>query len=110
MTYTPSLGCAKPSLMQKCKFAPLFYHMHNTTFHPFFAKTIGGPMGLLSCGCSGLLVPSELPAVRRAIWLWSSGDEWLWRSSSVPWSWPAKLLRVYPCLRGWCGAHVVGDG
>ena len=33
--------------MQKCKFAPLFYHTQTTTHHPFFAKTIGGIMGLL---------------------------------------------------------------
>ena len=36
MTYTTDLGSAEPSLMQKCKGAPLFYHMQKTTYHPFF--------------------------------------------------------------------------
>ena len=48
MIYTAGLGSAEPNLMQKCKFAPLFYHMQNTTHDPFFRKTIGCTMGLLS--------------------------------------------------------------
>ena len=50
MTYTAGLGSAEPSVMQKCKFAPpiLPYAKHHPS-PPFFAKTIGCTMGLLSC-------------------------------------------------------------
>ena len=31
--------------MQKCKFAPLFYYMQQTTYHPFFSYNDRGHYG-----------------------------------------------------------------
>ena len=60
---------------------------------PVVMPHAGSSQGVFgACGYPGLSSPSESPAeVWCAISLWSSGDEWLWRSSSVPESWPGVV-------------------
>ena len=69
MTYTNGLGCVEPTLMQKCKFAPLFFRICKTPpITPFFAKTIRGTMGLLSsCRIANAIVKRENETLKNLI-------------------------------------------
>ena len=47
MTYTAGLGSAEPSLIKNANLHPYFTTCKKPPITPFFAKTIGGTMGLL---------------------------------------------------------------
>ena len=48
MTYIAGLGSAEPSLIKNANLHPYFTTCKTPPITPFFAKTIGGTMGLLS--------------------------------------------------------------
>ena len=47
MTYIVGLGSAEPSLIKNANLHPYFTICKTPPITPFFAKTIGGTMGLL---------------------------------------------------------------